>query len=161
MGWNYLSIPKLQRLHRWSLGMDKYFHPTLYNGCNYLSMLGLKLNHVSKWGSKSAKWDNFDWTRATLNILMQSLKYKAPCITRTSVPVVCISRTNWSLAPMKKGSNNLSHLNFDKYFVFRNIQSTKRLNHLLAGALSTLAMCPCFPWFKLSRNRGSMAASFR
>ena len=21
--WNYLSIPKLQRLHRWSLGMDK------------------------------------------------------------------------------------------------------------------------------------------
>ena len=23
MGLNYLSIPKLQRLHRWSLGMDK------------------------------------------------------------------------------------------------------------------------------------------
>ena len=50
MGWNYLSIPKLQRLHRWSLGMDKWFHSTLYNGCNYLSMLGLKLNHVSKRG---------------------------------------------------------------------------------------------------------------
>ena len=30
--------------------MDKWFHPTLYNGCNYLSMLGLKLNHVSKRG---------------------------------------------------------------------------------------------------------------
>ena len=30
--------------------MDKLFHPTLYNGCNYLSMLGLKLNHVSKRG---------------------------------------------------------------------------------------------------------------
>ena len=42
MGWNYLSIAKLQRLHRWSLGMDKWFHPTLYNECNYLSMLGLK-----------------------------------------------------------------------------------------------------------------------
>ena len=50
MGWNYLSIPKLQRLHRWSLGMDKLFHPIHYNGCNYLSMLGLKLNHVSKRG---------------------------------------------------------------------------------------------------------------
>ena len=23
VGWNYLSMPKLQRLHRWSLGMDK------------------------------------------------------------------------------------------------------------------------------------------
>ena len=48
MGWNYLSIPKLQRLHHWSLGMDEQFHPTLHNGCNYLSMLGLKFIHVSK-----------------------------------------------------------------------------------------------------------------
>ena len=53
MGWNYLSIPKLQRLHRWSLGMDRQFHSTLYNGCYYLSMLGLKLNHVSKRGHRS------------------------------------------------------------------------------------------------------------
>ena len=30
--------------------MDTLFYPTLYNGCNYLSMLGLKLNHVSKGG---------------------------------------------------------------------------------------------------------------
>ena len=48
MGWNYLSITKLQRLHRWSLRMDKQFDPTHYNGGNYLSMLGLKLIHVSK-----------------------------------------------------------------------------------------------------------------
>ena len=50
MGWNYLSITKLQRLHRWRLVMDKYFHPTLYLGCNYIFMLGLKLIHVSKSG---------------------------------------------------------------------------------------------------------------
>ena len=49
-GWNYLSIPKLQRLHRWCLGMDKLLHPTLYNGGTSLSMLGLKLNNVSKRG---------------------------------------------------------------------------------------------------------------
>ena len=29
--------------------MDKKMYPILYNRCNYLSMLGLKLNHVSKW----------------------------------------------------------------------------------------------------------------
>ena len=51
--WNYLYIPKLQWLHRWSLGMDKWFHPTLYNGRNYLSMLGLKLKHVSKRGPRA------------------------------------------------------------------------------------------------------------
>ena len=49
VGWNDLSIPELQRLHHWSLKMDKYFHPTLYWACDYLSMLGLELNHVSKW----------------------------------------------------------------------------------------------------------------
>ena len=48
MGLNYFSIPKLQWLLRWSLGMDMQFHPTLYNGCNYLPMLGLTLIHVSK-----------------------------------------------------------------------------------------------------------------
>ena len=55
MGRNYLSIPKLQRCNRWSLGMDKQFHPALFWACNYLSMLGLKLNHVSKRGHWS-KW---------------------------------------------------------------------------------------------------------
>ena len=56
MGWNYLSIPKLQRFHklqrwnRWSLGMDKYIHPTLYQACDFLSMLEFKLIHVRKRG---------------------------------------------------------------------------------------------------------------
>ena len=48
VGWNYLSTPKLQRLHPWNLGMKKQFHPIFYNECNYSSMLWLKLNHVSK-----------------------------------------------------------------------------------------------------------------
>ena len=47
-GLKLLSI--FRRLFRWSLRMDKKFHPTLYNGCNYLSMLGLKLTHASKIG---------------------------------------------------------------------------------------------------------------
>ena len=50
MEWNYLSIPKLQRLHRWSLEMDKWFHPTLYQRGDYSSMLGLKLNMLVKRG---------------------------------------------------------------------------------------------------------------
>ena len=29
-----LSIPKLKRLHRWSLGIYTLFHLTFYNGCN-------------------------------------------------------------------------------------------------------------------------------
>ena len=51
---NNLSILKLQRLHRWSLGMGKYFHPTHHNGCNYLSILGIKLNRVRKRGHSLA-----------------------------------------------------------------------------------------------------------
>ena len=35
------------------LGMDMQFHPTLYYGCNYLSMLWLKLIHVIKRGQRA------------------------------------------------------------------------------------------------------------
>ena len=48
MRWTYLSIPKLQRWHRWSLGMNKWLHPTLFWVCNYLSILGLKLISICK-----------------------------------------------------------------------------------------------------------------
>ena len=48
MGWNHVSIPELQPFHRWSLRMDKKFHPTLYWACDYLTMLGLRSIHVSK-----------------------------------------------------------------------------------------------------------------
>ena len=50
MGWNYLSIPKLQLLQRWNWGIEKLFHPTFYWACDYLSVLTLKLIHVSKRG---------------------------------------------------------------------------------------------------------------
>ena len=74
MGWNYLSFPKNERLHRRSLGMDKqsfpklqllhvwsfwmnkWFHPTLYTGYNYLSTLGLNLNHASNCPRSLTGW---------------------------------------------------------------------------------------------------------
>ena len=38
----------LMHCNRWSLGMDKQFHPTLRCACDYISMLGWKLNHVNE-----------------------------------------------------------------------------------------------------------------
>ena len=43
---NDLAIYKLQRCNCWILGIDKWFHPTLYCTCDYLSMLELHLIHV-------------------------------------------------------------------------------------------------------------------
>ena len=48
--WDEITIPKLQWLHCWNLGIDKQVDPTLYWICDYLSMLWLKLIHVSKRG---------------------------------------------------------------------------------------------------------------
>ena len=53
MAWNYLCIPKLQRLRPWSLGLYNRFHTTPYIGCRCLSMLGSKLIHVSNRSSLS------------------------------------------------------------------------------------------------------------
>ena len=58
MEWNYLSNPKLKRLHHWSLGTNTGFHPTFCNGCNHLLMLGLKIWHVSK---MRPKWHITQW----------------------------------------------------------------------------------------------------
>ena len=60
--WDEITYPfsNFQWLHHWSLDMDKQFHPTHYNGCNYLSMPGFKLYHVSKRGPGSR------WVKAAL-----------------------------------------------------------------------------------------------
>ena len=55
------------RLHRWSLRMDRLFHPTLYLAYDKLSMLGIKIIHVSKRGpavslrSRAIDIDLFTW----------------------------------------------------------------------------------------------------
>ena len=56
MGWNYLSIRKLQRMHRWSYGMNMYFHSTCYRACDCLSIRGLKLTHVRQNASDVKNW---------------------------------------------------------------------------------------------------------
>ena len=61
--WIYLTIPKLQWLHHWSLGMDKYFHPTLYWACDYLSMMWLQLIYVNKRGQSSPY--SYSWKIST------------------------------------------------------------------------------------------------
>ena len=49
--WDEITYPLLN-FNGTSLGMNKWFHPTFYWACDYLSMLGLKLNHISKRGPK-------------------------------------------------------------------------------------------------------------
>ena len=43
-------------------GMNKQFHPTLYDGCSYLSILGLTINHVGKKGPRQqgTTWINVE-----------------------------------------------------------------------------------------------------
>ena len=48
--WDEITYPFLFLNFNGCLGVDKQFHPTHYNGCYYLSMLGFKLNHVSERG---------------------------------------------------------------------------------------------------------------
>ena len=55
-------------LHRWCLGMDKEFHPTCYNGCNYLSMLGLKLIHIGENGLRLLDMTNWQVTHDVVNL---------------------------------------------------------------------------------------------
>ena len=71
---NVISVnPKLHRLYRWRLGVGKFFHRTLYNECNLVSMLRLKLFHGCK-----------RWTYSTFFLLyciiLLSMQQKQFCI---------------------------------------------------------------------------------
>ena len=46
--WNYLSVPKSPRLHRWSLEMDLRSYLTLDHRCNYLSVMKYTSGRVNK-----------------------------------------------------------------------------------------------------------------
>ena len=85
--WNYLFIPKLQRYHRWSLGMNNWFHPTCYCGHDHLSMLALKLNHVSKMGPcqviNKTNTASFTVKSSPNNLLIT--KQKLTSISRTTI----------------------------------------------------------------------------
>ena len=52
--WSQMDSPKKPNdcLHRWSLEKKKYFHPRLYWAYDNLFMLGLKVIHVSEWGTR-------------------------------------------------------------------------------------------------------------
>ena len=75
--WDEITYPFLNFNgcnHR-SLGMDKLFHLTLYQACNYLSMHGLKLNHVSKRGPRCIVYGMY--CRCVLAILFQCFETQA------------------------------------------------------------------------------------
>ena len=95
MGWNYLSIPKLQRCNRWSLGMDEQFHLRLNWACNYLSMMGLKLIHVSKSGHRFWVlniWGAYTWHICVRYIFISekgsSLAIQSQCVA-AKMPLNC------------------------------------------------------------------------
>ena len=109
MRWNYLSIPKLQRLHRWSLWIDKEFHSIFFWVCDYLSMMGLKFNHVSKRGppgnksqitTKKARRVHNSWN---VNMYQYDVLYVPLCVsiwstagsTEPTVPFLPASPSPW------------------------------------------------------------------
>ena len=115
MGWNYLSIPKLQWIHRWGLEMDTSFHPVRYDWCNYLAILGwLNLHHVSK----TCSW--------SVAVIPGVLGVAAVVVSSASVvgfTVVISEIKHWHYKSFQRNINVYSHLNF-----FRLLKSTLRDN---------------------------------
>ena len=104
------SLSRLQerRLLRESLEMEKLFHPTLYNGCDFLSMVGLKLTHVSKtgpwlyinrWFLSSTVFFYFDNSNHT----MINLKNPTSCLAMKNIFFV------WSNSPISNTICFLQH----------------------------------------------------
>ena len=123
------EIPKLQLCNRWSLGMDKEFHPTFYNGCHHLSMLWLKLRHVSKRSSRTQTWSTLKAINMT--VLMLCHVVAAPTIRLyLGTPHLQVFTLQWH--PQRVGSN---HRQLECLFKKLHILTTKISNPTLSGLL--------------------------
>ena len=96
VGWNNLSIPKLQLCNHWSLGMDKYFHHILYWVSDYLSMQGLKLIHISKGGY----WSSAGTVITISNIGRHSLLVIRCLFYLHGLTFILVWRSNWDYLSM-------------------------------------------------------------
>ena len=73
MGWNCLSVPKLQRLHPLKFGNGSIISCRVYNERDHLSLLELKVIHVSKMDPDDirspllAKWDAIRYRYSTID----------------------------------------------------------------------------------------------
>ena len=56
-----IRIPKLHRLHRWCLGMNTSFRTAVFNGHNYLSIVGFKLHSVESPSMVDPQWNIWYW----------------------------------------------------------------------------------------------------
>ena len=74
----------------WSLGIVKQFLPTLYYACNYLSMLGLKINNVSKRGPCGFQAPTKLKAFGEIDISDQSVKSKALILSNKSYSKTCL-----------------------------------------------------------------------
>ena len=96
--WDEMIYPisKLQRYNRWSFGMDNYSHPILYYACVYLSMLRLKLIHVSKGAYSGLLCNSFEDLMSSSNFI-----YCSPM--KTSWHAFRITGPLWGNPPVTGG----------------------------------------------------------
>ena len=162
---NCLFISKLQRDNRWSLGMDKLFHLTLNQACDYLSMLELKLNHVSKSDPRRKMWNLSKMYKTTCHPLHLGTVLMAEC--KTALFLLLMLWTYCSLALSHRYRINVY------YFVIIHVYSDAGKAHwwiFLLNAMGTQAywcqhvgglnnyfvLCSCF-----TDNDGYYSSLFR
>ena len=117
--------------------MDKSFHPTLYNGWNCLSMLGLKSIHVSKRGPRSLgtwpQWSQYDQSKVTLHFF--NFFYKKNITSSFHTDNKCLSNL-----PRSFWVQLNSHMSYWEYFA-----------KLITGLYLTVSTDFCL--FKTSINK--------
>ena len=86
------------------------FHLILYNGCNYLSVMGFKLNHISKMGPWSFSWDqqNQQWNKNAVIHCRWSVRGTDPgrVVTPAMIGVFSIENWSWGFIPATQNHKN-------------------------------------------------------
>ena len=150
MGWNYVSILKLQRLYRWSLGMDKWFHPTLYWVCNYVFMLEWKLSMLVK--GVSGKRKMILHFLSVLNIVIAQVNESLHLD-----PFILHNRYHWYYSPRYVKSQGISNHGNDLILPEYCGFSTRgvKLPKFFANCMSNMHIIYCL--FTLPKQKYSLS----
>ena len=104
--WWLARASQTSMAQQWSLGMNKQFNPTLYNGCNYLYMMGINSNYIDKMGPITLQWchnerDGVSNQRRLDGLLNRLFRRKSKKTSKLRVTDLCEGNDRW--IPLTKG----------------------------------------------------------
>ena len=145
MGWNYLSIHNVNGCTVEVKVWIKKFHPIHYWACDYLSVLGFKLNHVSKKGHRNTCTNSHD-----INIVFRNVLVSTPEVLIMDVNILYVVLCKFNVTRVTFGNNSINSMNVISSYI-RSLKVTRH-EQFRNEAYYARSLLRRLGWMKIMKN---------